>query len=162
MAKLKIITGENNPILRAMSVEVAEFDKGLKKFAKDMVETMKAAKGLGIAAPQVGKNIRIFIATLGHKTPSQKIVPMVNLSILAHSADMKIDEEGCLSLPGIYGKVERFRKVKVEFFDLEGGKQTLELEGLDARVVQHELDHINGVLFIDRMKEREQRENLML
>lgn len=162
MAKLKIITGENNPILRARSVDVASFDKELKKFAKDMADAMKAAKGLGIAAPQVGKNVRIFIATLGYKTPSKKIVAMVNLSILAHSADMKIDEEGCLSLPGIYGKVERFRKVKVEFFDLEGDKQVLELEGLDARVVQHELDHLNGVLFIDRVKEMEQRAGLII
>lgn len=162
MAKLEIITGENNPILRARSVEIADFNDGLKKIAEDLIDTMKTAKGLGIAAPQVGKNIRIFIATLGYKTPAQKIVPMVNPVILSHSADMEIDEEGCLSLPGIYGKVERFRGVKVEFFDLEGQKQTLELEGLDARVVQHETDHLNGVLFIDRMKEAEERAGLVI
>lgn len=168
MAKLKIITGEGNRILRARSKEVVKFDKDLQKFAKDLIDTMKAAKGLGIAAPQVGKNVRIFIATLGYKTGRGKattercsVVAMVNPVIVSHGADTEIDEEGCLSLPGQYGKVERFLEVKIKFFDLEGQKQVLELNGLDARVVQHELDHINGVLFVDRIKEMEQRENLM-
>lgn len=160
MAKLKIITGEHNPILRAMSEKVKKFDAGLKKFAQDLKETMIKAKGLGIAAPQVGKNIRVFIAILNYKTESQVIMTMVNPEIITHSEETEIGEEGCLSLPGKFGNVERFKRVTVEFFDPDGGRQVFELSGLNARVVQHETDHINGVLFIDKMKEAEERKGL--
>lgn len=160
MAKLKIVTGEKNPILRAVSEPVKKFDASLKKFAKDLKETMIKAKGLGIAAPQVGKNIRVFIATLNYKTDSQVIVTMVNPEIVAHGKETEVGEEGCLSLPGKYGNVERFKRVTVEFFDPDGGLQVFELSGLNARVAQHENDHINGVLFIDRMKKAEERKGL--
>lgn len=160
MAKLKIITGEKNPILRAMGEPVKKFDAGLKKFAKDLKETMIKAKGLGIAAPQVGKNIRVFIATLNYKTDNQVIVTMVNPEIVAHSKETEVGEEGCLSLPGKFGNVERFKSVTVEFSDPDGGGQMFELSGLNARVVQHENDHVNGILFIDRMREMEQRKEL--
>lgn len=162
MSKLKIITGENNPILRAMSVPVKKFDASLKKFAKDLKETMIKADGLGIAAPQVGKNIRVFIVVMNYKTEHQVVVTMVNPEIISHGAKTDIKEEGCLSLPGKFGDVERFRELTVAFQDLEGTRQVFELEGLNARVVQHENDHINGVLFIDRMKEMEERGNLLL
>lgn len=162
MAKLKIIIGENNPILRAMSEPVKRFDADLKKFAKDLRETMIKARGLGIAAPQVGRNIRVFIAVLNYKTDNQAIVTMVNPEIVAHGKEMETGEEGCLSLPGKYGNVERFKRVTVEFFDLTGGRQVFELSGLNARVVQHENDHINGVLFVDRMKEGQEKDDLLL
>jgi len=162
MSKLKIITGENNPILRAMSVPVKKIDASLKKFAKDLKETMIRADGLGIASPQVGKNIRLFIVTLNYKTDHQAIVTMLNPEIISHGKKTEIKEEGCLSLPGQYGNVERFYEVTVAFQDLDGTRQVFELKGLNARVVQHENDHINGVLFVDRMKEMEERENLML
>jgi peptide deformylase len=151
MAKLKIITGKDNPILRAVSEPVKNFDSALKKFAKEMKVAMEKAKGLGIAAPQVGKNWRVFWVTLGYKDEQEVCVAMVNPEIVWSSEEMEIDEEGCLSLPGDYGKVERPRAVKVEFFDLDGGRQVFELEGLDARVVQHEKDHLDGVLFIDKL-----------
>lgn len=162
MAKLKIITGEKNPILRAVSEPVKKFDAGLRRFAKDLKDTMIAADGLGIAAPQVGKNIRVFIVALNHKSENEVIVPMINPQITAHSAEVEVAEEGCLSVPGKYGNVERFKSVTVEFFDLGGERQVFELRGLNARVVQHETDHINGVLFVDRVKEAEGREGLVL
>lgn len=161
MSKLKIITGEKNPILRAMSEPVKKFDASLKKFAKDLKEAMIKAEGLGIAAPQVGKNIRVFIAVLNYKTDHQTTMTMVNPEILSHGTKMEIKEEGCLSLPGKYGDVERFIEITVAFYDLEGTRQVFELKGLNARVVQHENDHINGVLFIDRMKEMEERKGLV-
>ncbi len=162
MAKLKIITGEKNPILRAVSEPVKKFDVGLKKFAKDLKEAMMSADGLGIAAPQVGKNIRVFVMTLNYKTENQVIVTMVNPRMVAHSAEVEIGEEGCLSVPGKYGNVERFTNVTVEFFDLNGERQVFELNGLNARVAQHEMDHINGVLFVDRLKEAEGRKGLAM
>lgn len=162
MSKLKIITGEKNPILRAVSVPVKKFDKALKKFAKDLKETMIKAKGLGIAAPQVGENIRVFIAVFNYKTDNQVMVTMVNPEIISHSTETIIDEEGCLSLPGEYGNVERFKKITVEFFDLDGARQAFELAGMNARVVQHENDHLNGVLFIDKLAKGGVVEDLLM
>ncbi len=152
MKKLKIITGEENPILRAVSTEVKTFNSELKSFAKQMKEAMIKAKGLGIAAPQVGKNIRIFIVTLNYGSENEMMIYMVNPKILSKSTETEVAEEGCLSLPGVYGNVERSRIVSVEFYNLDGARQEMELEGLNARVVQHENDHIDGILFIDKLK----------
>ena len=152
MKKLKIITGEENPILRAVSTEVKTFNSELKSFAKQMKESMIKAKGLGIAAPQVGKNIRIFIVTLNYGSENEMMIYMVNPKILSKSTETEVAEEGCLSLPGVYGNVERSRIVSVEFYNLDGARQEMELEGLNARVVQHENDHIDGILFIDKLK----------
>lgn len=152
MGKLKIVTGEDNPILRAVSEPVKKFDTGLKKFVKDMKDTMIAAKGLGIAAPQVGQNLRVFIVILNYQTDHQMTLTMVNPEILSKSEEMTMGEEGCLSLPGRYGQVARHKKITVQFLDLDGNRQMLTLENLNARVVQHENDHIDGILFIDRMK----------
>lgn len=162
MAKLKIITGANNPILRAMCTPVKKFDASLRKFAKDLKDTMIKADGLGIASPQVGNNIRLFIVTMNYKTDHQVVVTMINPEILSHGTKTEIKEEGCLSLPKQYGDVERFVEITVAFHDLNGTRQVFELKGLDARITQHENDHINGVLFIDRMKEMAERENLIL
>ncbi len=151
MAKLKIIVGENNPVLRAMSEPVKKFDNELKKFVKDLKATMVAAKGLGIAAPQVGRNIRVFIAVFNHGTSHKVVVPMVNPEILKHGEEIVLGEEGCLSLPGIFGKVERYKRVSVRYFDLDGAVQKLDLVGMNARVVQHENDHLNGVLIVDKI-----------
>lgn len=151
MAVLKIVTGPKNSILRAMSEPVKKFDSELRKFVKDMKDTMLAANGLGIAAPQVGVNLRAYIVTLGYGKHNKVILPMINPQILWTSEEMEEGEEGCLSIPGKYDKVARHRKLKVEFFDADGNRQIFELEDLDARVVQHETDHINGMLYIDRV-----------
>ncbi len=151
MSKLEIVKGENNPILRAVSKPVVKFDAGLKKFVKEMKEAMFAAKGIGIAAPQVGKNIRVFLAVFEIGKKDERIVPMVNPEILEFSKEMLVAEEGCLSLPGIYGKVRRAKKVKIAYQGLDGVKLLENLQGMNARVVQHELDHLNGVLFIDKL-----------
>lgn len=154
MAKLKIITGENNEILRAVSAPVKKFDAGLRKLVKDIKETMLAEKGLGLAAPQIGENVRVFVLILDFKEPAERVIAMVNPKIINHGAEVEIMEEGCLSLPGIYGRVERWMSVGVEFFDVDGNRQFLELSGLNAREVQHENDHLDGVLFVDRIKEQ--------
>jgi peptide deformylase len=155
MAKLEIVCGENNAILRAESVEVVKFDASLKKFVKDLKKLMAKAGGLGLAAPQVGVHMRIFVLILDFKKASEQVVAMINPRILSHGDEVEIAEEGCLSLPGLYANVERWRDVKVEFCDVDGGRQVLELSGLNARVVQHEYDHLDGVLFVDRVRERE-------
>ncbi len=151
MNKLKIVTGKDNQILRAVSSPVKKFDASLKKFVRDMKETMFEANGLGIAAPQCGKNIRAFIVILDYKTDKERVLAMVNPVLSELSEEMEVAEEGCLSLPGKYGNVARHKSLKVEFFDAEGMKQVLRLSDLNARVVQHENDHIDGVLFIDKL-----------
>lgn len=159
MAKLKIITGEDNPILRAVSEPVKKFDDELKKLVKDMKETMIKVSGLGLAAPQVGVNLRVFVLFLDYKKKDEKVIAMINPEILEHSLDTEIAEEGCLSVPKFFADVERFRSVKVMFFDVEGIRQALDLSGLDAREVQHEYDHLDGVLFVDRVREQTKGQN---
>ena len=151
MPKLEIQTGEDNPILRKKSVAIRKFDAGLKKFAKEMRKAMLKKDGLGLAAPQVGVNERMVVVTIGYKTNNAIVTVMVNPVITEFSDETCVEEEGCLSLPGIYKKVERPRGVTVKFFDVDGGEQTLRLKDLDARVVQHEVDHLDGVLFVDRV-----------
>lgn len=162
MAKLEIQTGKNNPILRQKSLPVRNFDKSLKKLVKDLKDTMLKAKGLGIAAPQVGKHLRLFITTLDYDEPGQRFITMINPVITSIGTRMKTGEEGCLSLPGIYGKVERNNRARVEYQDLDGNRQVLELDGLNARVIQHENDHLDGVLFVDRMKKGVKEEDLLM
>lgn len=163
MAKLKIITGANNPILRAVSKPVLKFDGVLKKLVKGMKEAMIEANGIGIAAPQVGVNLRVFLAVLDVKSKRERTICLVNPEIVRESEEMVTGEEGCLSLPGEYGNVPRHKAVTVEFLNAEGVRQRLELEDLNARVIQHENDHIDGVLFIDRMVElmKEDEERVM-
>lgn len=156
MAKLEIQTGENNSILRTESVPVVKFDKDLKKLVKDMKKTMLSADGLGLAAPQVGVSARVFVLILDFKGESERVIEMVNPVILEHSDEVSVAEEGCLSLPGQWAKVERWNRVMVEFYDAFGVRQVLELFGLDAREVQHENDHLDGVLFVDRVKKLEE------
>jgi len=162
MAKLKIVTGEDNKILRTVCKPVQKFDAKLKKFAKDLKQTMEAANGLGIAAPQVGETIRVFIATMNVNAKDERQVLMVNPTVTLVGSKIVTDEEGCLSLPGIFGKVPRHDRVEVEFFGVDGARQCLKLKGLNARVVQHENDHINGILFLDRMKKGVAGENLLI
>jgi peptide deformylase len=162
MVKLEIQTGENNAVLRTECVPVVKFDKDLKKLVKDMKKTMLSAGGLGLAAPQVGVSTRIFVLILDYKGESERVIEMVNPVILSHSDEVEVDEEGCLSLPGLYGKVERFSNVVVEFSDVSGTRQVLELFGLDAREVQHENDHLDGKLFVDRVKKREKSGDMVM
>jgi peptide deformylase len=152
MKKLQIITGENNPILRQKSKEVRVFNSTLKNFANAMRVAMNKADGLGLAAPQVGENLRMVLVTLNYNSDNQMLVAMVNPVILSHNDEMALDEEGCLSLPGVFGKVPRYTQISMKFQDLDGTEIRLNLKGLNARVVQHETDHLDGVLFVDKMK----------
>jgi peptide deformylase len=139
--------------LRKKSAEVKKFDSELKRLVKNMKDTLKAVKGLGLAAPQVGTNVRVFVMVLNYEKKDAKVIAMVNPVILGKSETTLIAEEGCLSIPGVFKNVERFESVVVEFLDEEGIRQVLTVEGLNAREVQHENDHLDGVLFVDRVKE---------
>jgi len=154
---LKIETGEGNEVLRKKSGIVTAVDKKILKLIKDMEKAMKEEKGVGLAAPQVGVNKRLIIVLLDNKIT----VPMINPDIIDHSNETEYGEEGCLSLPGKWGQVERYKQIVVQFRDTKGEKRVLKLEGFNARVVQHEIDHLDGILFTDYLKTEDNILNVM-
>ncbi|HEY7458218.1 MAG TPA: peptide deformylase [Xanthobacteraceae bacterium] len=137
--------------LRLVSEPVARIDDGVRKLAADMFETMYDAPGVGLAAIQIGvpKRVATIDATRGEE--EKRPIALINPEIVWSSDEKIVHEEGCLSIPEYLDEVERPERVKVRFLDLDGKVQELEADGLLARVVQHEIDHINGVLFIDHL-----------
>jgi len=137
-------------ILRGESEDVEDFDGELEKLVARMVETMIVEEGVGLAAPQVGVSRRIAIVNPEPYNPDT-LITLVNPRILSCSDETDCVEEGCLSVPGIRGKVERPVSIEVEFQDSRGGKHCVKVDGLVSRIIQHELDHLDGVLFVDRL-----------
>ncbi len=135
------------PVLKKVSEPVKRLDGKLRSFLDDMAETMYKFDGIGLAAPQVGRSIRAVVIDIG----DGRLLEMINPVITAREG-MAVDSEGCLSVPGIFGEVERSEKVTVEYTTRYGKKRKLEADKLLARCVQHELDHLDGVLFIDVAK----------
>lgn len=156
MALLNIVTGEDNPILLKKSKVVSTVDKHILKLIKDMKETLLYDKGLGLAGPQVGENIRLILVALQKGKDVGKdftIIPMINPEIISFSEDVCLGEEGCLSLPGEYIDVARAKKITVIYLDEKGKECVLVLEDINARIVQHEVDHLEGILITERAKE---------
>jgi peptide deformylase len=141
---LRTIRIDGDELLRKKSREVKEFNDRIKILVQDMIETMYHANGVGLAAPQIGILRRIAVIDVGDGP-----IVLINPKIISKEGS-QIDEEGCLSVPGIQGMVERPMKVKVEAFNENGEKFILEGEELLARAICHELDHLDGVLFTDK------------
>jgi peptide deformylase len=135
-----------DPILRQRAEPVAEVTPEVQRVIADMVETMYHQVGIGLAAPQVGISIRLILVDDGSRGPRA----LINPTIVERRGSIQ-GEEGCLSIPGIFGEVERSEWVRVEAQDAEGRPMAFETRGLQARVIQHEMDHLDGVLFIDRL-----------
>lgn len=146
--RLPLTSGPENPILRKGFKPVSGVTKKILKLLANMEETMFAEEGVGIAAPQVGSNLTMALMLLDGK----KVVPIINPKIITHSESVNEGEEGCLSLREKWGKVDRYNEVTVRFLNVKGETVTLKLSGFNARVAQHEIDHLNGVLFVDRVK----------
>jgi peptide deformylase len=139
------------PILRAKARPVRQADDALiRTLAPQMLAAMYAAPGIGLAAPQVGHSLRLVVIDL---QPDEKPAPMhlINPEIVGVSDEQAIREEGCLSLPGQYADVSRPARVKVRYLDLEGARREVEADGLLAACLQHEIDHLDGVLFVDHL-----------
>lgn len=151
MAILKIEQGEDNPILRTVSKPVEKFDKKLAKLLDDMRETTLKVNGLGLAAPQIGINIRAAICIFNYGTEKEITIDAINPEISSLSDDMQIEEEGCLSLPGQFKKVARYQSLTFRYYDRKGRLNELRLDGLNAVVAQHEIDHLDGKLLVDRV-----------
>jgi peptide deformylase len=136
-----------DPVLREPARPVENFDQALRRLADDMILTMRQAPGVGLAAPQVGRSIRLIVFDVGNEDGARALANPV----LRDEWGEQLEEEGCLSIPGLYFPVKRAQKVWAEGFDLDGHEVTIEAEELLARVFQHEVDHVDGVLFIDRL-----------
>ncbi len=137
-------------LLRQVSQPVAAIDDEIRELARDLAETMYAAPGVGLAAPQVGVLKRVIVLDCAPSGEEPQLVAAVNPELVAQEGEIN-DEEGCLSVPGYYAKVVRSPKVRVRYLDLDGNPVELETEGLLAVAFQHEIDHLNGVLFVDHL-----------
>ena len=137
----------NNPVLRQKAKRVSGIDGAIAQLIDDMVETMREVGGVGLAAPQVGVPLRIAVIEL----PDEEIIVLVNPKIVKRSGERQI-EEGCLSIPGYRGEIQRSEKVTVKGLDSFGWEIRIKGEGLLAQAVEHELDHLDGTLYIDHLE----------
>ena len=141
-----------DPVLKQVCVPVDKITKKVKTLLDNMAETMYKNEGVGIAAPQVGVSIRAVVIDVDNKHRYELINP-----VITSREGTVIDSEGCLSFPGLYGEVERAEKVSVEYTNRFGKKKTLDADGLLARCIQHEVDHLDGQLFIEIAKNLTQK-----
>lgn len=159
---MKIFIIKNKQEEKFLRTKTADFDfakfnkKEITELIKEMKKTMFEANGIGLSANQVGLNFKMFIAQIpqieGDKIIGQKFYSIFNPEIIKFSKEISEMEEGCLSAPGIYGEVKRPEKIALAGFDKNNRKIKIKAEGLTARVFQHEIDHLNGIIFIDKCK----------
>jgi peptide deformylase len=140
-----------DPRLKAVSTDVQTVDAEIRKLVDDMTESMYAAEGIGLAAVQIGAAKRVILIDLDQKEGKKNPRAFINPKILWASEETAVFEEGCLSVPEIWDDVERPARIKAEYLDRDGNKQLLEADGLLATCLQHEMDHLDGVLFIDHL-----------
>jgi len=150
MPKILPIKIHPDPILRKKAAVVNKIDRDIKRLILDMGETMRQKDGAGLAAPQVGESLRVIVINT-----KDGILAMVNPKITKKSWAKELGEEGCLSIPDFFGSVKRSKKINVIYCDAAGKKIKLKAEGLLARVIQHEVDHLKGILFIDYIKKKD-------
>ena len=140
-----------DPVLRQVSRPVERVDDALRRLAEDMLETMYDAPGIGLAAIQVGEPVRLLVIDLAKEGEPPAPHVFVNPEVLERADARSTYEEGCLSIPDYYAEVERPASVRVEYLDRDGRRQEIVAEGLMATCLQHEIDHLDGVLFIDHI-----------
>ena len=152
MAKLKIFEYPH-PVLKQKSEKVSKIDAELHRLLDDMLETMYAAAGVGLAAPQVGVLKRVVVIDISHEDVGEKRSPLylVNPEIIWHSEEESCQFEGCLSLPDQSAEVNRFKQVRVHYQDYDGKEKEISADGLLAVALQHEIDHLDGILYIDHI-----------
>ena len=159
MSVLPIRIFGQDPVLRQRAFEVTEFDDALRRLGEDMLETMRAASGVGLAANQVGVLRRMFTWQLTGETEEDTEHGIyVNPEVTATSLETQEDEEGCLSFPGLFFPTVRPLRATVRAYDVEGNPLERTGEGLLARIFLHEIDHLNGILFIDHLARHDRKE----
>ena len=148
MPERKIIT-EPDTILREKSVSIEKVDNELRGLMDDMLETMYAAPGIGLAGVQVGILKRLIVIDVSKDNEKKSPLFLINPEIISKSSNTSVYEEGCLSLPGYFAEIERPNECQIEYIDYHGKKKEMKASGLLATCIQHEVDHLNGILFID-------------
>ena len=138
-----------SPVLRQQAAPVARVDDAVQQLVDDLLETMRAAKGVGLAANQIGVARRVAVVDIGEEDPPPLV--LINPVIVERGDEQETAEEGCLSIPKIFGDVERPARVVVEALDRDGKKFRAEAQGYKARAIQHEIDHLDGILFLDHL-----------
>jgi len=136
--------------LRKKSQTVEKINKKIQKLLDDLADTMYNAPGVGLAAPQIGENVRVLVVDISTKEEEKSLMELINPAITDSSGTQK-SEEGCLSVPGYYGNITRKKKITVEAVNRDGEKFKIEAEDILARVLQHEIDHLDGILFFEKM-----------
>jgi peptide deformylase len=150
---LRTIVTLPDPVLRRKAHKVTNFDKDLLVLVEDMIETMRAAPGVGLAAPQIAQSIRLVVVEYGDEEDEdapKKLYVMVNPEIVEASEEMLIGAEACLSVTGLVGEVERHQKIVIKGLNRFGKPAKVKAEGWLARIFQHEIDHLDGILYTDR------------
>ncbi|MCK9467476.1 MAG: peptide deformylase [Candidatus Absconditabacterales bacterium] len=152
-----IQTGIDNKILRTKSKEIDKINSDILEFSEILMELMYEYDGVGLAAPQIGKNIRMLAITFWkeNKKGSERIGEeiMINPQIVEKSQEILVSEEACLSVPDVIGKVKRHQNIVVEYLDILGRKKKKKLKNYNAFIVQHEIDHLDAILFVDKLIE---------
>jgi len=139
-----------DPVLNQVAQPVTDIDETIKALAQDMVETMYAAPGVGLAAPQVGVSKRLIVIDCAPKDEPSQLIIAVNPEIVSRDGE-QFEEEGCLSVPGYYCRIHRAERISVRFLDLQGQTVEMDVEGFLAVAFQHEIDHLDGILFVDHL-----------
>tara|TARA_B100000575_G_scaffold158489_1_gene126605 strand:+ start:2174 stop:2698 length:525 start_codon:yes stop_codon:yes gene_type:complete len=148
MSQRKIVI-EPDPILRKKSEILEKVDDELRKLLDDMLETMYSAPGIGLAAVQVGILKRLIVIDISKEKDKKNPLFLINPEIISKSKNTSTYEEGCLSLPGHFAEIERPAECQIKYIDYEGKKKEIKVTGLLSTCIQHEVDHLNGILFID-------------
>ncbi|MCH8862884.1 MAG: peptide deformylase [Proteobacteria bacterium] len=156
MARREIIEAPD-PWLKTISDPVGTVDDGIRALIDDMLETMYAAPGIGLAAIQVGVRKRVIVMDIARQDDDPMPRHFINPEILWKSDELAIYSEGCLSLPEYYAEIERPAACRVKYLDYDGSEQTIEAEGLLATCLQHEMDHLEGILFVDHLSALKRR-----
>lgn len=142
-------------VLRKNSQRISKVDNSIRNLAKDMLQSMYAAKGIGLAAPQIGIHKELLVIDINFEDSAAEPLILINPEITAYGSTLNSYEEGCLSIPGVYLNVIRPSTIKFKFRDEMGRPRKMKADGLLARCIQHEMDHLNGVLFVDRVSSAE-------
>ena len=142
-------------VLRKNSKRISKVDNSIRTLAKEMLQSMYAAKGIGLAAPQIGINKELLVIDVNYDDSAAEPLILINPEISSYGTTLNSYEEGCLSIPGVYLNVIRPSTIKLKFRDEMGRPRKMKAEGLLARCIQHEMDHLNGVLFVDRVSSKE-------
>ncbi|MBU1092191.1 peptide deformylase [Patescibacteria group bacterium] len=154
---IKKVLTYNSKKLREKSQPIKKLDRSTMQLIKNLVDTLRCSDGVGLSAPQIGNLKRVLVyeykkpKNSTDKTPDLPLTVLINPEIIKTSAKTEISEEGCLSFPNMFGQVERFKKITVQTLGINNKEIKFEAKNLEARIIQHELDHLDGILFVDRL-----------